>query len=546
MQKKINKYMFLLSVLALILVLTVFMFVTYTHFVKAETNNQKIKLNLLEKSYALNGLTYFDDLNSYDDRITIIGSDGTVLFDNEVDKTEMDNHLTRAEVQGANQNGFGSSIRFSNTKYEYRLYSAIKLSDGIVIRISKPSISLIRIVLELLKAAFVIVVIAALLAAIYSKSLSAKIITPINNINLDDPIKSNVYEELSPLLVKIDNQIKNLEIKNSEIKYITENVSDGIIIISYDKMVLRVNKKAFLLTGVKENEYYLNHCRLIDFKRAVEKALLGENVAQKIKIKDSIYMLITSSVKIENDKYGVFISLRNIDEEENREKMRREFTANVSHELKTPLTSIIGISELSLNDMVSVADTTKFGVRIYKESSRLLSMIEDMLKLSRLDENNASLEFEAFSLNELIVDVSKDLAEHSAKKGIEIVQNLADVSIKGIKTLIYDLVFNIVDNAIKYSRKQGNIYINLTKNTDLIALSIKDEGVGIAESEFNNIFERFYRIDKSHSKSTGGSGLGLSIVKHIAILHHYGVEVKSDGVDKGAEFIVKIPLEASS
>ncbi len=543
MKKKINKYLILSSILVLILALTVFMFVIYPHFIKAETNNQKIKLNLLEQSYNLNGLSYFHHLNSYDDRITIIDADGTVLFDNEVDKDEMDNHLEREEVKGANQYGFASSIRFSNTKQEYRFYSAKKLNNGVIIRISKARISLIKIILGLLKPAILIVILSALLATIYSKKLSSNIITPINNINLEDPINNNIYEELTPLLQKIDNQIKNLEIKNSELKYITENVSDGIIIISYDKMVLRVNKKASLLTGVKENEYYLNNCRLIDYKEAVEKSLLGESITKKINIKDSIYMLISSSVKLENDKYGVFISLRNIDEEENREKMRREFTANVSHELKTPLTSIMGTSELFLNDMISSNDIKKFGAKIYKESSRLLNMIEDMIKLSKMDENNKLLEFETFHLNHLVSAVCNDLNDCRSKKNITIVQNLEDTEIKGIKNLIYDLVFNLVDNAIKYNKKNGYVYINLSKNENInIILSIKDDGIGIEEQEINNIFERFYRVDKSHSKSTGGSGLGLSIVKHIAILHNYTIEVVSNGPDKGTEFIVKIPL----
>ncbi len=547
MQKKINRYMFVSSILAVVIALSILMFVLYTHFVKIEMNGQKIKLNLIKKSYSLNGLSYFNDLNSFDDRITIIAKDGTVIFDNEVNKDQMENHFDRKEVKQAVKDGYSSTYRFSNTKYEYRLYSAMKLDDGTIIRISKPSITLLKIIINVLKSVAIILILVTLFTAVYSKKLSSKILTPINNVDLDKPLNYLVYDELSPLFYKIDRQIKNLEVKNSEIKYITENVSDGIIIISHDKKALRVNNIAYLLTGVKENEYYLNNCRIVEFKKAVENALTGVNSTYKIKVKDSMYLLISSAVKLENDKFGVFVSFRNVDEEENREKMRREFTANVSHELKTPLTSIMGTAELFMKDMISSKDVNKFGTKIYSESARLLDMIENMLKLSKIDESRTEMDFENVNLNNVITKVLNNLEESLNRKNLKVMTVLDNINVVGVKTLLYDLFFNLVDNAVKYSTFDSNIYINsqILDNGDY-HLSIRDEGIGIAEKELKNIFERFYRVDKSHSKATGGSGLGLSIVKHISIIHGYDIEVKSLGENQGSEFIVIIPKNKCS
>ncbi len=549
MQKKISKYLFLFSILILILSVILFTLALYKNAVNNEITEQKTKLNFLKKAYNLNGMQYFKNLESNNNRITIINKTGKVIFDNEVDKDSMENHIEREEIKEAIKFGFSSSYRFSNTKYEYRLYSAIRLDSGDILRISKPSIILIETVINFLKSLFLIIIIIVILTGIFSKKISKKLVNPINDINLDNPLKNEIYEELSPFLVKIDkqnkkidSQIKNLDVKNYEIKYITEHISDGIIIISDSKKVLRINNIASKLTNIKENEYYLIGCRIIEFKNAVENALKGINTTKKIKIKDSIYMMISSAVKLENSKYGVFISLRNIDEEENREVLRREFTANVSHELKTPLTSIMGTAELFANNfIIGSEDVSKFGSKIYNESSRLLCIIEDLIKLSMLDENVSFKNLEELSFDEIIEKVILDFESELNKKSIELSKNISEIKIKGIKSLIYDMVYNLINNAIKYSNEFGKIEILLRLNNDKIVLTIKDNGIGIDTSEFKNIFERFYRVDKSHSKSTGGTGLGLSIVKHIALLHKGSVDVKSDGIGRGAEFIVTLP-----
>ncbi len=536
--------MFTLAMLILIASVSTLTIVFYNNAVSDEINSQKAKLHFLKKAYELNDLAYFDNIESSGNRITIIDKNGSVVYDNEVDSSKMENHADREEVVGAITNGIASSYRFSDTKYEHRLYSAILLDNGMVLRISKPRTIIFNSIIEFLKYSIIIIILTVLLSFIYSKRTSKKILVPFKNINLDKPLENNVYDELSPFLIKIDTQYKkidsqleNIKIKNQQIKHIIENISEGIIVISHDNSVLRMNSIASKLTGIKENEYFLNSCRIIELKNAVESALQGQSSREKIKINNNIYILEASSVPLDNNDYGVFISIRNIDEEENREKMRRQFTANVSHELKTPLTSIMGTAELFSENLISGKDTIKFGKKIYNESYRLLNMIEDMIKLSMLDEN-IMMNFEKVELSRVVLNVIEELQANASKHQIKIVHKLEELEISGISNLIHDMLYNLIDNAIKYNNENGFVEINGYEENAKKIIVVKDSGIGIKETEFNNIFERFYRVDKSRSKETGGSGLGLSIVKHIALIHNASIELYSEGKNKGSEFKV--------
>ncbi len=434
MLKKINRYIFTLSMIILIISVTMLTIVFYNSAVSDETNSQKTKLSFLKKAYELNGIDYFKDLESSGDRVTIIDKDGTVIYDNEVDTSKMENHSNREEVIGAIKDGYSSSYRFSDTKYEHRLYSAILLDNGMVLRISKSRTIIFNSIIEFMKYSIIIIIFAALLSFLFSKKMSKKILEPFSKINLDKPLENNVYDELSPFLLKIDTQYKKID-----------------------------------------------------------------------------------------------------SQQKSREKMRREFTANVSHELKTPLTSIMGTAELFSENLISGEDSIKFGKKIYNESYRLLNMIEDMIKLSMLDENIV-MNFEKIELSQIILNVIAELKVNAANKNLEITHKLEEVEINGVRSLIHDLFYNLIDNAIKYNKEDGFVEVRINKAGDKIIVLVKDSGIGIKSGEFNNIFERFYRVDKSRSKESGGSGLGLSIVKHIALIHNANVEVSSDGKDKGSEF----------
>ncbi|PKM62642.1 MAG: PAS domain-containing sensor histidine kinase [Firmicutes bacterium HGW-Firmicutes-21] len=468
-------------------------------------------------------------------RITLVSSDGTVLYDNVADIATLDNHIDRPEIAAAIQKGSGESTRLSDTLGQRNYYYALRLTNGNILRVSTTTRSVIGIIDETATYIFLIILFAMISAIIAAHFLTKAIIAPINRLNLDAPLTNNTYEELSTLLVKMDRQnkkifeqIEELESKQNEFNAITKNMSEALVIFGEKKQILSANTSAKKLFGVikAKNLSYLELYRDVGYTRSVEAAFLGEPSSVKINKNGRIYQLSVNPVK-SNNNYAAVMFAVDITEREQNEKMRREFSANVSHELKTPLTSIIGCAEIMHNGIARKEDFPSFIEQIYVQSKRLLTLIEDIIKLSRLDEEGVKNEFNDVDLYELSKRVISELSDKASANSIELILEGEKHIISGNERILHEMIFNLCDNAIIYNKAHGNVIISITKNDSFVVFSIEDTGIGIASEHQARIFERFYRVDKSRSKETGGTGLGLSIVKHGVKLHNAEITLES-------------------
>lgn len=468
-------------------------------------------------------------------RITLIEDSGKVVYDNYANPQTMDNHKNREEIKSANQTGYGQITRFSKTSGEQTFYFAKRVNDDFIVRVSCTRNNVYSMVKDvfifILSGLFIIVIVSLWI----SKVISRVIVKPLKQLNLDNPLDNDTYDELSQLLVKMDkqnkkiqNQIDTLAKKNKEIAYITDNVSEGIIIFKENGEVLSVNNSAKKLFGCKENDFYLDFCREIKYQNTIKKALKGQNETCKIKHNGRIYKLNADAISRDDDGFAVFLFINDITSEENASKMRREFSANVSHELKTPLTTIMGCAEIIQNGVAKTEDIPHFAGQITSESARLLNLIEDIIKLSKLDEDNFSSQLCDLDLKTVAEQVFKELEPKAKKLDINFEINAQSQVIKGIESLLHETIYNLCDNALTYNKKGGTVEITVTNEQGKPVVIVKDTGIGIPIKHQQRIFERFYRVDKSHSKETGGTGLGLSIVKHSINLHKGTIELESE------------------
>ena len=500
------------------------------------------------------GKAYFDDLDQMhliNSRITWIGADGAVLFDSVAREGEMENHADREEVQEAFRTGHGEGERFSATLSEKTWYCAVRLEDGSVVRLSIETASILTVFFTMTYP-LILILIAIGGVSLFLAFQTAKLITqPINEIDLEYPENAVVYEELTPLLRKIaaqnreiHRQMAELKRRKEEFDTITANMQEGLLVLDAEGAVLSYNEGVLRLLGLSQveegqNVFHLN--RSETFRHGVEHALKGEHREERLELNGRICELFANPVFRDGENAGVILVLFDATEKENREKLRREFTANVSHELKTPLTSISGFAEIMKSGMVRPEDMGHFAGKIYDEAQRLIVMVRDIIKLSKLDEKESFLEKEWVEMDALVLDVCERLQPVAEKKDVKLMASAAPLRLWGVKAVLTEMVYNLCDNAIRYNKKGGEVRITLQEEKGNALLEVADTGIGIAKKEQGRIFERFYRVDPSRSAENGGTGLGLSIVKHGAALHDGKVSLKSV-LGEGTTMRICMPL----
>lgn len=496
------------------------------------------------------GVDYLKNIKDKSARITYIDQDGTVLFDNEADVSEMKNHSDRTEFQKAEKYGAGESSRYSDTLSEKTIYYALRLKDGTVLRVSGTQDSVLALVENLIFPLCGLLCLMLILSGIMASAISKRIVKPINELDLESPEENRIYEELSPLLSKIHRQ--NREIQNQlelakqqqeEFALITENMQEGLIVIDKYTMILSANSSAWNLFHMDrvcqgESVYCLD--REEEFRHAIEQVLSGEHTELVLKLNGSDIQLIANPVIRDKKTEGAVVLLVNVTEKLERESLRREFSANVSHELKTPLTSISGFAEIMQGGLVKNEDIPKFAGRIYKESQRLLQLVEDVIQISQLDEEKTSYVWEPVDVYQVCKNAFESLKEKAKRLNVHLYICGERMKMEVVRTLLEEAIYNVCDNAIKYNRNDGSVSVFLTQTAQEIQIVVKDTGVGIPKEDQNRVFERFYRVDKSHSKEIGGTGLGLSIVKHAVGALKGSVILRSEE-GNGTEICMKFP-----
>lgn len=541
MTRKIFQSMIAVVVSVLLLSLALITGVLYEHFESAMLDQMRTTASFVEQGVKEDGMKYLDEMSSSQCRITWIEADGTVKFDNRSDPSTMENHADRAEVKEALENESGTSIRRSSTLSEHTLYYAKRMQDGTVLRLAMSQRSVLFLMGGMISPVVFIFLAACALAGVLSYRVSKKIVKPLGSIDLQHPEQVETYDELSPFLQRIAaqnreirSQMEEIRKQQQEFSMITENMSEGLFVVDRNYQILSYNRSAVRIFGmapesVPENLLAVN--RSEGFRSVVDSALKGRHAQENLELDGRVYQIIASPVCQQEDALdlvGAVILTLDVTEKEAQEQYRREFTANVSHELKTPLTSISGIAEIIRNGIVRPEDIPHFAGKIYDESQRLITLIGDIIKLSRLDENHVPMERESVDLLETARDVVQQLASVARKNGVTLVTNGSHGVVNGVRQVLGEMVYNLCENAVKYNRPGGRVWVDVRQAADHVELCVKDTGIGIPAAEQGRIFERFYRVDKSHSKAVGGTGLGLSIVKHGAALHHAAIHVDSE------------------
>lgn len=525
MKKKIFKSIFIVVVSTLFISLVLSFGVMYYYLNNIQENELKTKLAIVAQSVEKYGVDYLKNTEFNRGRITLVEPNGNVIFDNKAKVEHLDNHRDREEIQEAIEYGIGYSVRFSDTLMTETVYYSIELNTGNVLRISVEFYSLLNIVTSLVFQLLIVSAIALVLSSFIAKKLANKLVEPLNNLDLEHPMKNNTYAELSPLLnhinaqyIQISNNEKELNRRRNEFTATISNMTEGLVLLDKKKKIISANSAALFFFGLSEyNNIVGSDFLTVERDRTIIKAIEESlDTKQEIEIErfGRIYQLNITCVKYNEEKIqGYIILILDQTLKVKAEKIRREFTANVSHELKTPLHSIMGSAELLENSLVKKEDIPRFIGHIRKESSRLVSIIDDIIKLSVLDEKS-QYSFEAISLDDVVNSVVGSLEPISKTKKVTISHKLSQCTIPAIYSLLHDVVYNIIENAVKYNVEDGKVDITLVDLQDKAVLTVKDTGIGIPKQYHDRVFERFFRVDKSHSRTIGGTGLGLSIVKH--------------------------------
>lgn len=550
MTKRIFRTVFFVAVSVFLASVALFMTVLYDYFSAVGQNQLKMQTELAAQGVQHEGSGYFEALETKNYRVTWIGTDGKVLYDSASDADAMENHFEREEVKEALAEGYGQSARYSSTLTERYLYSAKRLPDGTVIRMSVTQNSLLVLTLGMLQPICVIFAVVIVLSAILASRLSKKIVKPLNELNLDEPLSNEEYDELSPLLRRIDSQQKEikrqkrkLERKQSEFDAVIKEMSEGIVLLNSKGVILALNRAAAELLEADTfdaGKDILTVNRRPELTELLRKAQSGEHSETVMDFKSGIYQLSASPVVSDSKVIGTVLLMFDATEKEKNEQIRREFTANVSHELKTPLHAILGSAELMTNGLVKAEDIPAFSGRIYTETQRMIRLVEDIIKLSHLDEGAGDMKREETDLLCIADGVVESLKPEAENSGVTIEPKGESSVIQGIPQLLESIVYNLCDNAIKYNRRGGSVSVEVKNENGFAVLTVADTGIGIPPEHQQRIFERFYRVDKSHSKEIGGTGLGLSIVKHAARLNNAEIDLKSV-VEVGTTVTVKFP-----
>ena len=538
----------IVSVAMVVLVASLFIASTflYDYFNRSQVNQLKEELSLVAENVDKVGTEYFENFDSSIFRFTLVSSDGSVLYDSQAKAGEMENHLEREEISEALKDGSGSSARYSSTLTERTFYEATRLENGNILRISVSQITVGALILGMLPAICAIILISVVVALIMSHKMATAIVKPLNKLDLENPTEIETYEELTPILTKINKQHKQitrqmqeLHRMSDEFEQITNSMNEGLVLLDDKGTTLSINAAAKNLFGVDSDvvgRNFLTVDRSDDMRHAIEKALKGKHGEFREERNGNEYQFVVNHTESEGKTVGVVILCFDVTETAFAERNRKEFTANVSHELKTPLQSIIGSAELLENGLVKPEDTERFVGNIKKEASRLVALINDIIRLSQLDEDSEPAT-ESVDLYELSKEVIEVLSVSAAKRQVNLELEGESCIIKGVRRYLYEIIYNLCDNAIRYNKENGKVIIDVSQKDGNTVLSVTDTGIGIPVEHQSRIFERFYRVDKSHSKETGGTGLGLSIVKH-AVGYHDGTIKLDSKVNEGTVFTV--------
>ena len=496
------------------------------------------------------GTDYLMQLNDEDSRITYVDESGKVIYDNEANVESMDNHGHRKEIREAEINGEGADERMSSTLSEKTMYYAVRLENGNVLRVSSNQASVWMLLLQLLPPFVAVLILMLLLSGVFASRLSGKVVEPLNGLDLEHPEENDAYDEVQPLLSKIGRQSRQIRLQleaarrqQKEFSIITENMQEGLLVIDRYTMVLSVNSSVGKLLKVKEiktgeSVYLLN--RSEEFRGVVGQVLEGKHEDKVLRLDGSDIQVIANPVTRENKTEGAVILLVDVTEKVEREQLRREFSANVSHELKTPLTSISGFAEIMQDGFVKDEDVKVFAGRIYKEAQRLIRLVGDVIRISRLDEGGLPYQWEKLDLYSLTHDIFSTLHEAAEKQEVHMYMEGGSTVLDTVPMIMEEVLYNVCDNAVKYNRRGGEVFVRLKDGEDVVRVNVRDTGIGIPKEDQERIFERFYRVDKSHSREIGGTGLGLSIVKHGVKTLNGRLWLNSE-LGQGTEIIMEFP-----
>ncbi len=551
MTKRIFRSIGFVAIAVFLASLILIMGVLYDYFSGVQQRQLQMQLELAAQGVTNEETAYFDDLKVRDYRITWIAADGTVLYDSDALSSDMENHLEREEIKEALATGHGESRRYSATLMDRSLYAAQRLEDGTVLRLSIAQSSILTLVLGMAQPISIVIVLAVVLSVVLAIRLSKNIVKPLNEIDLDHPLSNEGYDELAPFLRRIDSQQKQLrrqktrlEQKQAELDTIIGSMSEGMVLLNEHGKIVSINPAAMALLGVEKSPVgadMLTVSRNLSLNDILRQTLQGQSVVETVSLETGQYQISASPIMSEGKVAGAALCFFDVTEKEKAEQMRREFTSNVSHELKTPLHSISGYAELLQNNMVKQGDIVPFAGKIYREAQRMTSLVEDILSLSHLDEGAEDMEWIEVDLYELAAKAIAGLEAEAKAAEVKMSLHGEYCSLHGIPQLLHSILYNLCDNAIKYNKNGGEVTVSVERQDADAVLTVSDTGIGIPAQEQARIFERFYRVDKSRSKEVGGTGLGLSIVKHAVLIHHGTIEVDS-AVDEGTTITVRLPI----
>ncbi|APS25850.1 TPA: PAS domain-containing protein [Streptococcus agalactiae] len=536
MTKKIFRTTLSASLGIVLVTILMIMGFLYNYFNRIQREQLRTQTALASQGISFEGKDYFENLKTSNVRITWVDNKGQVLYDTQSDAKHMKNHANRQEIKEAIKSGYGESTRWSATLTEKSIYAAQRLNNGTIVRLSVAQQTIFYLLLGMMSPLAIIILLAIILSVLIARYIAKKVSEPLNNIDLDHPLSNDSYEEITPLLrrldshqAKIQHQKLLLQKRQKEFDTIISKIKEGMILLDDQARIVSINAEALKLFQINDDwhgRFMMEVSRDLTLKDLIDQGLKGKKKEANIGIENNHYRVLVRPTTDNNRVTGLVVLLFDVTDQLQMEQLQREFTANVSHELKTPLHVISGYSELLANQMVPNEEVPQFAAKIHKESERLVKLVEDIINLSHLDEQE-KLPQETVNLYDLTQKVLEGLQAKADKKHIQINFNGEEAILRGNPVLLNSLVYNLCDNAITYNHEKGQVNVTLKNSPDTITLEVSDTGLGIAEKDKKRIFERFYRVDKSRSKIVGGTGLGLSIVKSALDFHNGSIKVDS-------------------
>lgn len=536
MTKKIFRTTLSASLGIVLVTILIIMGFLYNYFNRIQREQLRTQTALASQGISFEGKDYFENLKTSNVRITWVDNKGQVLYDTQSDAKHMKNHANRQEIKEAIKSGYGESTRWSATLTEKSIYAAQRLNNGTIVRLSVAQQTIFYLLLGMMSPLAIIILLAIILSVLIARYIAKKVSEPLNNIDLDHPLSNDSYEEITPLLRRLDSHQSKiqhqkllLQKRQKEIDTIISKIKEGMILLDDQARIVSINAEALKLFQINDDwhgRFMMEVSRDLTLKDLIDQGLKGKKKEANIDIENNHYRVLVRPTTDNNRVTGLVVLLFDVTDQLQMEQLQREFTANVSHELKTPLHVISGYSELLANQMVPNEEVPQFAAKIHKESERLVKLVEDIINLSHLDEQE-KLPQETVNLYDLTQKVLEGLQAKADKKHIQINFNGEEAILRGNPVLLNSLVYNLCDNALTYNHEKGQVNVTLKNSPDTITLEVSDTGLGIAEKDKKRIFERFYRVDKSRSKIVGGTGLGLSIVKSALDFHNGSIKVDS-------------------